>query len=266
MKYAAFYIVYRRIFILTQKPLFSLLAMVLLLAIPAFVFDGKVIGPEYLIMLLVAWGWSSLLSLQPKAQIIAAFCFVFALVIKINVAPLGLIFLPVFIAIPANQKTRLLMDWMMGAIVPVLLFFVSENPFKEIFAIGATHHVDYGFQYLSYWYSYNALEFDEMLKGGWRIDFITWWLFGVFLVYAVWQSMKTISDKPAVIVAIPARAAVCHAHIAHLAHFFAAVLTCFLTSLNSLMHPWFVFAPFLLLLESGVLLIGARSCGRDGGS
>ena len=43
--------------------------------------------------------------------------------------------------------------------------------------------------------------------------------------------------------------------------FVAAVLTCFLTSLNSLMHPWFAFAPFLLLIGSGCLLLGM---GREG--
>ena len=38
--------------------------------------------------------------------------------------------------------------------------------------------------------AYDALEFDEMLKGGWRIDFITWPLFGVFLVYAIWHCIE----------------------------------------------------------------------------
>jgi hypothetical protein len=258
-KYAALYIVYRRIYVLTQKPLLSALALGLLLIIPAYVFDGKIIGPEYLIMLLIALGWSSLLSLRSSAGFVAAFCFAYALAIKVNVAPLTLIFLPVLFTYPANERGRLLLSWAMGAILPLLLFFIPQDPFKEILAIGSTHHVDYGLQYLPVWYGYNALEFDDMLKGGWKIDFITWPLFGVFVVYSIWQSTKWLRARP---VAISARGWASFVMPALICTFFAAVITCFLTSLNSLMHPWFVFAPFLLLMASGILLVGVEREGK----
>ncbi|MGE3622907.1 MAG: hypothetical protein AB7H77_03390 [Bdellovibrionales bacterium] len=255
MKYVAFYIVYRRVLALTKRPLLSLLVLVLVLAVPAYVFDGKIIGPEYFIMLLVAAGWTALFGAGLAMQAFAAFCFVLAMVIKINVIPLGLIFIPVLYAKPKGARLRLLWAWVAGALLPALLFLVPDDPFKEILAINATHRVGYGLEYLSHWYSYNALEFDNMLKGGWSVDFIDGAFFAVFFTYAAARAYKWRKEKRRT-----KNAVIAHGTLI-LATFFIAVLACFLMSLNSLMHPWFVFAPFMLLLAAGCLLLGA---GYDG--
>lgn len=253
MKYAAFFLIYRRIFALTQKPIVSLLSLVLLLGIPAFVFDGKIISPEYFIMLLAAAGWSALFVPRRRAQIGASFTFALATAIKINVMPLDLLFLPPLLVHPSKQRARLLKWWIAGAVPPLLLFLLPAQPFKEILAIGATHHVDYGLRYLSSWYGTNTLEFDDMLIGGWSVDFINWPLFLALFGFAVYRAVRPTADAPKVWMSsvMPMIAGT----------FFVSVLACFLTSLNSIMHPWFVFAPFLLLMGAGSLLIGA---GRRG--
>jgi len=243
-KYAAFYVVYRRILALTQKPLLSLLSLALMLIVPAFVFDDKVVSPEFLIMLLLATCWSLLFLSSRRAQVGAAFVFALALTIKFNVAPLGLFFPVVLFTRPAKQRLDLLCNWIFGAVVPLLLFLVPAHPFKEILAVGATHGIDYGFEYLAPWYSANVLEFDDVLIGGWSIDFLSWPLFLFLSGYALYRA---IADKPKNRTALT---------FLIVGTFFIAVLVCFMTSLTSLMHPWFVFAPFLLMMGAGSLLIG----------
>jgi len=253
MKYAAFWIVYRRAFDLTRKPIFSLLALALLLAVPAYVFDGKIISPEYLIMLLGALGWDALFRQNSNARTAAAFFFGLAAVIKINTAPLAIIFLALWFAYPKRDRFRIALDWGVGLIVPLLLFLFPASPFREILAIASTHHVDYGLNYLFVWYNYNALEFDDMLKGGWSVAFLSWPFLLVLVGFAIYQDVRIrgayLRDwAPTTMAAV-------------FWTFYAGLVTCILTSLNSLMHPWFVFAPFMLMLGAGTLLIGI---GRQG--
>jgi len=249
MKYAALYVAFRGMRALTQKPVFALLFVALLLIVPAFVFDGKIISPEYFIMLLVAIGCFALFKNTSRAQIAAAFCFALAATIKINMAPLGLVFVGVLLAHEKEDRLPLLKNWIFGGILPALLFLFPAEPLKEILAIGSTHHVDWGLRYLPVWYGYDALEFDEMLKGGWSIDFICLPLFLILLGTVIYRHMKGYAKDE--------KALSANMQTILVWSFYAALLTCFLTSLTSLMHPWFVFAPFLLLMASAGVLAGA---------
>jgi len=258
MKYAAVYIVYKRLYLLSARPLFALLVLCFLLAVPAYVFDGNVLGPQYAVMLLLAVGWDALFNLQSRAQMRAALFFMLAAAVQINVlAMVAMLFPALFMAHGRRDRVRYAADWVIGAIIPVVLMIFSYHPLDDLLGFGQNGPVTYAFENLYKWYVFDAARnADSALMGGWGVDFLIWPMFAVFFGFAVYADLK------------PRGSIVSQSWTPYEKHlviwtFYAASFACFLTSFVAPINPWIVFAPFLLLVAGGSLLIGLERSGTD---
>lgn len=202
-KAIALYCLYKGISYKTSK-LQGILAIVLILSMPAFWFYGKVISPEFIILGLISLSMLFLIKddLQFKKQYyISVLFFSLAIGMKIILLPLGIIY-PIYLLIKRNDKTIKNFILTPLIILPLYLVFnitlvtsIGRNIFIQWLKFNSGNTQKPSFENIKNFYLFNNITWDRILNAGVKLDYLNVYLvigFIIILLISVYKKNKNV--------------------------------------------------------------------------